>query len=349
MRRTNIKLATALAGITLLGAACAPGNVSSVADGGVWATSSGGEQWEQRSTIYEDRVSKKAITEVNAKKFVFSPADPRKVFLVSRGSGLWFSWNQGYFWDLVLPNSAVSDLAIHPENPERLYAAVGSTVAVSMDEGAHWRSTYTSDSTSTLVTSVAVNPSNPSTVYAATNIGDVLISEDNGVSWRVHASLRAGTALEKMQFHPKQPRTMYALAEGIGLARSEDAGEHWTFFTDAFRSFSGADVPRDYALIPSGIVYASTYGLLRSLNHGQDWTSLPLISGLRDANLYALAVNPQNPLEIFYGTASTLYHSLDGGFNWIPRPLPTTRRVSSLAFYPADLKLLFMGVSLTRK
>ncbi len=345
---TKITLALVLSATALLGAACTPGSVASEADGGVWATSSGGEQWEQRSTIYEDRVSKKAITEVNAKKFVFSPADPRKVFLVSYGSGLWFSWNQGYFWDLVLPNSAVSDLAIHPENPERLYAAVGSTVAVSTDEGAHWRSTYSSDFTSTLVTSVAVDPKSPNIVYAATNAGDLLISDDNGISWRVHAASGAGTVLEKIQFHPQRPRTMYALARGIGLARSEDAGEHWTFFTDAFSSFSGADDPRDYALIPSGIVYASKYGLLRSLNHGQDWTSLPLISSFKDANIYALAVNPQNPLEIFYGTTSTLYHSLDGGFNWIPRPLPTTRGTSSLALYPADLKLLFMGVSLTR-
>ncbi|MBI2637014.1 MAG: hypothetical protein HYW81_02370, partial [Parcubacteria group bacterium] len=192
------------------------------------------------------------------------------------------------------------------------------------------------------------SPSNPDTVYAATNAGDLLVSDDNGISWRVHAALGAGTVLEKMQFHPQQPRTMYALAAGKGLARSEDAGAHWAFFTDAFSSFSGADDPRDYALIPSGIVYASTHGLLRSLNQGHDWTSLPLISSHQDANLYALAVNPQNPLEIFYGTASTLYHSLDGGFNWIPRQLPTTRRASSLAFYPADLRLLFMGVSLTR-
>ncbi|OJI06475.1 hypothetical protein BK004_03320 [bacterium CG10_46_32] len=342
------KLVACLFGAVLLGAACRPGNVTGEADGGVWVTSTSGEEWAQQAIIYEDKISKKTIGDLNVKKFIFSPADPRKIFLISSKSGLWFSWNQGYLWDLILPNNGVSDLAIHPNNPKLLYAAVGSSVAVSTDEGVHWRSTYTSDSTSTLITTLAINPNTPNTVYAATSNGDILISEDSGVSWRVHTALGSGTILEKMQFHPSRPSTLYAIAQGKGLMRSEDAGENWEFFADSFSSFSGTNDPRDFALIPSGIVYASKYGLLRSLNQGKDWTSLPLISGPRDANIYALAVNPQNPLEIFYGTTSTLYHSLDGGFNWIPRPLPSTRRASALVFYPEDQKLLFMGVSLSR-
>lgn len=344
----KIKLVFILFGAVLLGAACTPRNVGSEPDGGVWVTSTNGEQWEQRSTIYEDKFSKKTMAEVNVKEFVFSPADPRKMFLVSRQAGLWFSWNQGYFWDLILPNSEVADLAIHPQNPSRLYAAVGSTIALSTDEGAHWRSTYTSDSPATLITSVAVNPGTPGTVYAATNSGDLLVSEDFGVSWRVHATLGPGIVLEKMRFHPSRPNTVYALVSGKGLARSEDAGENWSFFAEAFGAYPDANDPRDYALIPAGLVYASRYGLLRSLNQGKDWTSLPLISGARDANIYALAVNPGNPLEIFYGTTSTLYHSLDGGFNWIPRPLPSTRTAAALALYPKDPKLLFLGVRFPR-
>ncbi len=347
----NSKPAFVFLGLALLGAACTPGKVTGDADGGVWVRASGESGWERRSTIYQDRVSTKTIDEVNVKKFVFSPTDPRKVFLVSYQSGLWFSWKEGYFWDLVLPATVVSDLAIHPTNPSRLYAAVGSTVALSLDEGMHWRSTYQSDATSTVVTSVVVNPDVPSTVYAARSDGNVLISEDSGISWRVHASLGAGVVLENVQFHPQQRNTMYALVSGAGLARSRDAGKTWEFFTDAFSSYSGANEARDYALVPSGIVYASRYGLLRSLNHGTDWTSLPLISlsrGSGDANVYALAVNPENPLEIFYGTASTLYQSVDGGFNWIPRPLPSTRRASALAFYPGDPNLLFLGVTVPR-
>lgn len=348
MRHTH-KLIIALAGAALLGAACTPSRANLGADGGAWVSLNGGESWEQRSTVYEDRVSKKTIAEINIKRFVFSPADPRKMFAVSEKAGLWFSWNHGYFWDLILPTTEVADIALHPENPSRIYAAVGSTVALSADEGVHWRSVYTSDNPGILITSVAVAPNSPATVYAATSIGDLLISEDNGTSWRVHASLGPSARLERMQFHPSRPETMYALAPGIGLARSEDSGKTWSYFAEAFKGYSGASDPRAVVLIPSGIVYASRYGLLRSLNHGADWTSLPLISGSRDANIYSLAVNPKNPLEIFYGTTSTLYHSLDGGFNWIPRPLPTTRATSEFALDPANPGVLFMGTSITRR
>ncbi|MBI2050673.1 MAG: hypothetical protein HYT31_02610 [Parcubacteria group bacterium] len=345
-----LSLAIILAFPLFLGAACTPGRSNLAAsDGGVWVSASDGEAWEQRSTIYKDRVSEKTISEVNIARFVFSPADPRKLFAISEKSGLWFSWNQGHFWDLVLPNTGVADIAIHPENPSRIYAAVGATVALSTDEGVTWKSVYTSDNPGILITSVALRPGRTATVYAATSIGDLLVSDDSGISWRVHASLGTGTTLTRMQFHPQRDQTMYALVSGRGLARSEDAGEHWSYFEEEFKPFAGANDPRGYALVPSGIVYASRYGLLRSLNHGEDWTSLPLISGPRDANIYSVAVNQENPLEIFYGTTSTLYHSLDGGFNWIPRPLPTTRTATELALYPGNSDMLFMGAGLSRR
>ncbi|MDZ4221838.1 MAG: hypothetical protein U1C18_03090, partial [Patescibacteria group bacterium] len=186
------------------------------------------------------------------------------------------------------------------------------------------------------------------TVYAGTSVGDLLISDDNGLSWRVHAALGSGVALSNMQFHPQRSQTMYALVPGKGLARSQDSGANWSYFEEAFAEFSGANDPRDYALIPSGVIYASRYGLLRSLNHGQDWVSLPLISGPRDANIYSLAVNPGNPLEVYYGTTSTLYHSVDGGFNWIPRSLPTTRAARELVLDPTNSNVVFMGASIAR-
>ncbi|MDP3995304.1 MAG: hypothetical protein Q8P78_01675, partial [bacterium] len=92
----TFKLGIALAAIALLGAACTPGTVTTNPDGGVWVTETGGESWEQRSTVYEDRLAKKTMGEVNVLRIVFSPADSRKMFAVTQKSGLWFSWNQGY-------------------------------------------------------------------------------------------------------------------------------------------------------------------------------------------------------------------------------------------------------------
>jgi photosystem II stability/assembly factor-like uncharacterized protein len=338
------KLFFVAAGVALLGVACTPGTIKTNPDGGVWVSTSKADTWDHRVTIFEDKVSRKTIGNVDVSELLFSPNDSRKIFAITKKNGLWVSWNGGYNWDLILPNTTVVDIVIHPNNTKRIYAAVGGNIALTEDEGVRWRSTYTSDDPRVTITSLVLNPENPSILYAATSLGDILISEDNGINWRVHAELENQLVLSRMEFHPNQQNTVYALASGKGLARSRDSGENWELFTEAFKEYSDSSDHRDFVLTPSGILYASKFGLLRSLNHGRDWTSLPLISGKRDANIHSLVVHPDDPLEIFYGTRFTVYHSVDGGFNWIPRQLPTTRAASALAINKETPGVLYMGV-----
>lgn len=348
-RRTRlgrVKLITILFSIALLGAACTPGTVTvqSTTDGGIWTSSNNGETWEQMVNIYTDRASKKTISNLDIKKIVFSTKDERKIFIISERNGLWVSWNSGHNWDLVLPNISVNDIAIHPDNSRRIYAAVGSSIAVSDDEAVTWKSTYTSDNASAFISSIVLNPDNPAIVYASTSDNNILISDNSGISWRIHAEIGAKAVLQDMQFHLSQTNkekahtSIYAIDKTKGLAVSHDTGKNWEFF-----DIKGD--PRDYKLIPAGIIYASSTGLFRSLNFGNDWTDLPLISGKNGSNIYSIAVDPDNALEIFYGTKSTLYYSFDGGFNWIPRSLPTARAVSELMIHPDQSNTIYMGVS----
>ena len=341
MRKTKILII--LSAIALLGAACTPTTINNSSDGGIWVSQNNGETWEQRVNIYFDRVAKKTIGNLDIKKIIFSPKDERKIFLISEKNGLWVSWNSGYNWDLIFQNTAVNDIAIDPNNTRRVYAAVGSNIAISQDEGVHWRSTYISDDPSTIITGLILNPNNSNILYAATTKNTILISEDSGISWRIYTELK-DIILTDMQFNPNQAdangiqRIIYAIVPGKGLAKSDDTGKNWELFDIAGE-------PKDYKLIPSGIVYASSTGLYRSLNFGKDWTSLPLISGKDNPSIESLAVNPKDPMEIFYGTQSTFYYSIDGGFNWIPRPLPTARSASELYIDPSSAHTLYMGVS----
>ena len=327
--------------VLLLGAACAPIGVSNKSDGGFWITESKGASWDQKVDIYADRSDNKTIGNVDVKKIIFSPNDERKIFLLTDKNGLWFSWNQGNNWDLLLGSAMVSDIAINLEDSKKIYAAVGSSIAVSLDEGSRWSSTYISDDPIVKITGLILDKKNPSTIYAATSIGTIIVSDDSGISWRLHSE--TGEALKDMQYHSNQENAIYAIAQGKGLAISRDSAKTWEFF-DGLSQFAGSSEARDYEFIPSGIIYASEYGLLRSLNFGKDWVSLPLISGKTDPKIYAIAVAPNDPLKIFYGTKSNLYYSSDGGFNWIPRPLPTTRATSDLIIHPKMPDMLFMGV-----
>ncbi|MBU2575691.1 hypothetical protein KKF64_01210 [Patescibacteria group bacterium] len=343
----KIKFLIILLSAALIGAACAPTVISNDSDGGIWVSENNGEIWEQRINIYYDRAGAKTIGNLDIKEIIFSSQDNRKIFIISEKNGLWVTWNSGYNWDLIFRNTSINDMAIDRENPRRLYLAFGHNIAVSNDEGVHWKSTYISDDTTAFITSLVLDPDNSNVLYAATNKQNILISENSGISWRVHTELPRGIILENMQFHSNEldldskQRSIYAIAQTKGLFKSKDAGKTWELFDIAGE-------PRDYKLIPSGVVYASSSGLFRSLNFGKDWTSLPLISGKNDANIYALAINPEDPLEIFYGSRSTLYHSVDGGFNWIPRSLPSARSSSEIIIHPDDPDTLYMGVSRLR-
>jgi len=344
MNTAKIKLIIAAISFALLGAACTPGNIqTTAADGGIWLTQDRGEAWQPKNNIYIEGSGSKTIANTNIKKIFFSPRDTRKIFAITERDGLWVSWNAANNWDMILASSKINDVKIDPIDTKIIYAAVEGAIAKTVDEGVIWKAIYTSDNPQVLITSLAQDPKKLSNILAATSEGDILISENSGTSWREFSS--PGITLYDMQFHPGRNETIYAHASGVGLTRSRDSGKTWEYFDKEFALYPGANNFRDFVLVPSGVVYASQYGLLRSLNHGRDWVSLPLISGKNDANIYALAVNPDDPLELYYGTRSNFYISIDGGFNWIPRQLPSTRGASDILINPDDPSIIYLGVN----
>lgn len=342
----KIKIFVLVLSVVFLGAACTPGSLGVSDDAGVWLSLNRGERWEQKVLVYADRAGRKTIADVDIHQLVISPQDSRKIFALSREAGLWMSWNAGNNWDLILPASAVNDLIIQPNNAKVYYVAAGSSIVKTENEGDTFKAVYTSDQKTNEVTSLALHPKNTNLLYAGTSSGEILFSENAGVSWRVVTKL-SGT-IQRLAVHPNANDIMYAAVGNLGLARSADQGKNWDYFTETFKEFTGANDYRDFVLVPSGIVYASRYGLLRSLNQGRDWTSLPLLSDKGNSNIYALAVNATNPLELYYGTRSTFYRSVDGGFNWIPRALPSTRAATAILISPAGADMIYLGVSRIR-
>lgn len=343
----KIKLFLIALSLTFLGAACTPGSLSpSQPDGGIWYSLDKGENWQMRGLVFADSGGKKDLSDVDIKKLVLSPQDSRKLFAVSAGSGLWISWNAGNNWDLSLSAQDVNDVALHPADKKIFYVAVGTSIAKTANEGDTYRAVYTNDQKQNLVLSLALSSANPNILYAGTSLGEVLFSENAGVAWRQVAKL--GGRVEKLAVHPGRENLLYAGVAGKGLAQSANGGKDWGFFDEAFKDYQGINNFRDFVLTPTGLVYASQFGLLRTLDQGKNWTKLPLISSDRDSNIYALALNPKNPLEVYYGTRSTFYRSIDGGFNWIPRQLPSTRAATAILVDPENTEMVYLGVSRLR-
>lgn len=219
----------------------------------------------------------------------FHPTNSNIMYVGAPSGGLWKTIDGGQSWVTTtdnLPSIGVSDIAIHPNNPDIIYLATGDgdardTYSVgilkSTDAGATWDivslgldvvDNYT-------IRRIKIDPENPSTIIAATNYG-IIRSTDNGNSWEV----RASGHFKDIEFNPENTNITYATTY----------------------DYSGG-----------AKIYLST-------DNGYSWTSTQTIS---DANRIELAVTPADPDRV-YALASNaedngylaMYRSNDSGSNW---------------------------------
>ncbi len=88
---------------------------------------------------------------------------------------------------------------------------------------------------------------------------------------------------------------------------------------------------------------ASKYGLLRTRDGGKNWQAINLLTPPGSVDIFSLAINPQNGNEIYYGTSSTFYKTVNGGEKWITKRLPTTRATSFLLVDFKNPNVIYLG------
>lgn len=249
----------------------------------------------------------------------------------------------------------IADIAIHPEDDNLWYVAVGSGgVWKTENAGVTWTSIF--DGQSSYSTGcITLDPSNPNIVWVGTGenvggrhvgFGDGLYrSPDGGRTWK-NMGLEGSEHLSKVIVHPDNSAVIWVAAQGPlwskggdrGLYKSTDGGktwnktlgdEEWTGVTDIVMD------PRDPDLL-----YAATWqrhrtvaaymgggpksGIYRSTDGGESWEELS--TGLPKSNMgkIGLAISPQEP-DIIYAaieldrTQGGVYRSTDQGASWEKR------------------------------
>jgi len=172
---------------------------------------------------------------------------------------------------------------------------------------------------------IVINPLTPTTLYALANDVGLFRSQDGGESW----SFKVNVNVEDLAIDPLSPSRIYRFGyphSGGGLYRSDNEGETWIPLTATFpiTQTSGRDcegVGHQLSTI-SGTVYAtacggngSESGLIASTDHGETW--MPLMDGLTDTQVTALAFHPTDPLTMYLGTANgNVFISHTGGMSW---------------------------------
>ena len=319
--------------------------------GGLFFSESKGDKWAKRSAIMgTTQVS--SFSGADVWTFVVDPSDRKALYVGTQADGLFFSLDSGAGWQHSnsLGSVFVRSIAIDPQFSCTLYVTVTNKLLKSVDCTRTWQTVYVDNDQAVTINSVVVDPKNGSKIYIATSRGEVLKSVDRGNAWQ--AAYRIQGKIAKLFINPKNVQNIYASSDKFGLSVTTNSGSTWdtldkqlTTFDDSVlfkdMSFSGLDVNR--------IFIATRYGLLRTDNGGKNWSKIDLITPKDKATINALAVNPQNDLELYYVTNSTFYRSVDGGKTWKAMELPTSRIGSTLTVDSRVPNWLFMGVREIKK
>lgn len=281
----------------------------------------------------------------------FDPRDANIIWVGAPTGGLWKSGDGGQTWITYtdyLPNLGVSDIVIHPGDPDIMYIATGdkqrgSTLSLgvmkSTDGGRTWEFTGLNPETADnwKISKLIMHPHNHNILLAAANNG-IYKTNDSGMNWEQ----KLAGDFHDMEIHPTNPVAWYAAYAGNGIYKSEDEGENWRRLTNGLPAPSpaigriniavSASSPETlYALYCTDIANEGwvwgLYGIYRSQDSGENWTlqaNSPNLLGWeydgsdfggQGAYALILDVKPSDPNVVYVGSIN-MWKSTDGGVTW---------------------------------
>lgn len=194
----------------------------------------------------------------------------------------------------------------------------------------------TNPTTTGRINSIAVNPNNPNIIYIAAATGGVWKTTDGGASWTPKTDTQCSLAMGSVVLDPANPNIVYAGTGeqnfsadsfyGCGVLRSSDGGNTWTRLGGGIFSTAtgGATISR-VLVDPSGagtltgskVFAATSFGLYRSVDSGQNWTNT--LNGI----VTDVAMDPLNSNTLYaavgtiFGAAENgIYKSVNNGVTW---------------------------------
>jgi photosystem II stability/assembly factor-like uncharacterized protein len=144
----------------------------------------------------------------------------------------------------ALKSGRIADIAIHPEDPNVWYVAVGSGgIWKTENAGTTWKPIFDSQPVYS-IGCITIDPNNPHTIWTGTgeNVGGrhvgwgdgVYRSTDDGKTWK-NMGLKHSEHISKIIVHPSNPDIVWVAAQGPlwskggdrGLFKTTDGGKTW--------------------------------------------------------------------------------------------------------------------------
>lgn len=246
-------------------------------------------------------------------------------------------------WQLLtkgLPQApAIRAIAVHPYQPEIVYAGTQNGPYRSTDHGEHWEKVAVPDH-GLPVWSLLFHPRDPNVMYAGYESCEIYRSEDCGETWRqLPVSVRFPEVTMAPGANPAKRilmmdasvadlNALYGAVEVGGIIRTLDGGEHWDNLSHGL--YMNDDLVDMHGVLVSswrpGTVFSiARAGMFRSSDWGDHWVHVPLEPLNPKGQTYCRSIRevPGDPKTIwvaaganFRSDLGVLFRSVDGGLTF---------------------------------
>ena len=287
-----------------------PANPDSVFCGtndGIFLSTDGGLLWREiLPTIWSVR------------SIAIHPVRRSILYASTYGSGIYKSFNGGASWNTInlgLVSTKVRNVAIHPANPETLFAAtsIGGGVHFSFNGGLTWTQVADTTASGGAIEQIQFDLLRTNYIYAATIDRGVIRSTDGGVDWkRINRGLRSFRCRSLAVVDTV--RYVGTDSAGIWVSSVND-----TLWHQANTGLTDGDVEGLLSLQGSpSTAWAGTDwgGIYRTDDRGARWAQLD--GGLLKTSGFSLAVRTSSH-EVYAGLGfgDRFWRSGDQGNTWI--------------------------------
>jgi photosystem II stability/assembly factor-like uncharacterized protein len=296
------------------------------------------------------RASQTGLTALPIASLALDGQDPLRIYAVSHLTGLYKMREGDASWRLlghpvtVEPFEGFTSLvAVHPADPETLFAGVPLHIAKSENGGRRW--TAHGVSPCIAPARIDIDPRDPATLYTSgytvvrgcsdgPGACSLFRSRDAGQTW---TCLSAGGPL--LEINPLTS-ALYSIF-GVNVWTSTDQGDTWTLLARDLHVSSFVASP-----VEEGTLWVGLSGrVAKSRDGGRTWTYSSIGLPGNDSVMH-LAPHPTDPAVVYAGTNTHgVYRSADGGATWVRiGPWPAGLRLwAGIALDPRDPSVVYAG------
>lgn len=336
--------------LVLLGAGCFGGSTStSGTDGGVFKTTTAGQEWGQ-VVVVPTAAGIGTLATTDVLNIEMDPQDKSYLYLGTRQSGMLYSENSGASWRQpllpALKDGLIYNVQVDPSDVCTVYIAKGPRLYRTDDCMRSFDSeTYVDTRAGVSVVQIAVDWYNTKTIWIGLNNGDVLRSGDSGRTWT--NVLKTGNEISGFLISNADSRQVLVSTFKDGIYKTTDTGTTWVEMDGGLKDLKKSRSV--YSMIQSNnsgtVIASSQYGLIRSSDFGSTWEAIPLLTSPGQVTIRAVAMNADDPNTLYYAAGSTFYKTLDAGITWDTERFPSSRVPRSILVDPDDSSVLYIGVA----